>query len=420
MIDTPDRIERVGLMTTGFSLVLAGVIAALFAGPIGVIAALLLGIGVGLVAAGVRLRARDDLPGIPAALPAPTPDQPRVEDLLGAVDEPLLLVEGRMVVRANAAAVSVLGEHVVGEDVRLAVRHPAAAELLAGNDGGSVDVIGLGERDRHWTLVVHPLGSDTRLVRLSDRTGAHRTERMRVDFVANASHELRTPLASLIGFIETLEDANGPDDAAVRQRFLGIMAGEARRMQRLVDDLISLSRIEADKHRAPADAVPLAALARETADALRSGSGTRGRIELIVEDGLPPVAGDRAQLSQLLHNLVGNALKYGDPARPVRIGLSRDPGGMVRLAVIDEGEGIAPEHLPRLTERFYRADPGRSRAVGGTGLGLAIVKHIVERHRGRLDIASTLGFGTTVTVLLPTAAAGDVEPRRLGAVIARV
>ncbi len=172
-------------------------------------------------------------------------------------------------------------------------------------------------------------------------------------------------------------------------------------MQRLVDDLISLSRIEADKHRAPADAVSLGALARETADTLRGDRSGRSRVELQIEEGLPAIAGDRAQLSQLLHNLVGNALKYGDPARPVRVTVARGGPTMVRLAVIDEGEGIAPQHLPRLTERFYRVDAGRSRAVGGTGLGLAIVKHIVERHRGRLDIASTQGVGTTVTVLLP-------------------
>jgi two-component system phosphate regulon sensor histidine kinase PhoR len=255
-----------------------------------------------------------------------------------------------------------------------------------------------------------PLGPGTRLVRLSDRTAARAAERMRVDFVANASHELRTPLASLIGFIETLEDANGPSDSGVRLRFLGIMAGEARRMQRLVDDLISLSRIEADKHVAPQDAVALGALAREAAVALRGDRSQPSRIKIAIEEALPAVAGDRAQLSQLLHNLVSNALKYGDSARPVRVSVGRDGSGMIRLAVADEGEGIAPQHLPRLTERFYRADPGRSRAGGGTGLGLAIVKHIVEHHRGRLDIASTQGVGTTVTVLLPIADTAGSEP----------
>jgi two-component system phosphate regulon sensor histidine kinase PhoR len=388
-------------MIAGIAAVLAGAVAAFAAGPLALVGAFAIAIGAILIGRALRRGADGSPPDVAAAVSASAIAQPRVEDVLGALDDPMLLVEGRFVVRANAAAVATLGDHVVGEDIRLALRHPAAAELFSRDEAmeiGAVEVIGLGDRDRHWTLTVHPLGAATRLVQLRDRTASHTAERMRVDFVANASHELRTPLSSLIGFIETLEDANGSEDGPVRQRFLTIMAGEARRMQRLVDDLISLSRIEADKYRAPADAVPLGALARETADALRNGTG---RIELQIEDHLPAVAGDRAQLSQLLHNLVGNALKYGDTSRPVRIVIARDPGGMVRLSVADEGEGIPPEHLPRLTERFYRVDPGRSRAAGGTGLGLAIVKHIVERHRGRLDIASTLGFGTTVTVLLP-------------------
>lgn len=397
--------ERIGL--TGIAAVAAltcGLALAIAAGgdPVVLGAGALLGIAFTLLLRLAR-QWRDDEPEMPAATLQTASPEPRVEDLLGAVDDPLLLIEGRQVVRTNAAAIEVLGDHVVGEDVRLAIRHPAAAELLTreGATAGSVEVIGLGAPDRHWILSVQPLGAGTRLVRLSDRTATRATERIRVDFVANASHELRTPLASLIGFIETLEDANGPDDAAIRQRFLGIMAGEARRMQRLVDDLISLSRIEADKHRAPADAVSLGALARETADTLRGDRAGKSRIELDIQDGVPAVAGDRAQLSQLLHNLVGNALKYGDPSKPVRVTLARGGPTMIRLAVTDEGEGIPAQHLPRLTERFYRVDPGRSRAVGGTGLGLAIVKHIVERHRGRLDIASTQGVGTTVTVMLP-------------------
>jgi two-component system phosphate regulon sensor histidine kinase PhoR len=399
--------ERIGLIAImGALAVICGLALAIASAGDAVVllAGILAGVGLTLLLTAARRWSRGDLEPEeePAIQPVPAPT-PGVDDLLGALDEPLLLVEGRMVVRANAAAVAMLGEHMVGEDVRVAVRYPAATELLTreGNAAGSVEIIGIGHPDRHWTLSVQPLGPATRVVRLTDRTATRATERMRVDFVANASHELRTPLASLIGFIETLEDANGPDDAAVRERFLGIMAGEARRMQRLVDDLISLSRIEADKHRAPADAVSLVALAKETADTLRGDRSGRSRVELQIEEGLPPVAGDRAQLSQLLHNLVSNALKYGDPVRPVRVVVARGGPTMLRLAVIDEGEGIAPQHLPRLTERFYRVDAGRSRAVGGTGLGLAIVKHIVERHRGRLDIASTQGVGTTITVLLP-------------------
>ncbi|MBA2936126.1 ATPase [Sphingomonas sp. CGMCC 1.13654] len=399
--------ERIGIagvigvlaLACGLALALAAA-----AEPVTLTAGVLLGVGIALLMWVAQHWSREPEA---EAEPAPPPARPapKLEDLLGAVDDPLLLVEGRQVMRANAAAIRVLGEHVVGEDVRVAIRHPVAAELLAGESHleGSVELIGLGAADRHWLLSIQPLGQGAKLVRLSDRTATRASERIRVDFVANASHELRTPLASLIGFIETLEDANGPDEAPVRERFLKIMAGEARRMQRLVDDLISLSRIEADKHRTPADPIALGALARETADTLR-GERWRTRIELAVEDGLPPVTGDRAQLSQLLHNLVGNALKYGDPEKPVRVKVMRSGTTMIKLAVADEGEGIAAQHLPRLTERFYRVDAGRSRQAGGTGLGLAIVKHIVERHRGRLDITSTQGVGTTVTVLLPIAA----------------
>jgi two-component system phosphate regulon sensor histidine kinase PhoR len=223
---------------------------------------------------------------------------------------------------------------------------------------------------------------------------------MRVDFVANASHELRTPLATLLGFIETLEDAG--DDPAVRARFLKIMFGEAKRMQQLVDDLMSLSRIEAEKYSLPQAALPLGPLVDDVTSAVRSGMREGADRIIIAMEDTPPVFGDRAQLSQLLHNLIGNAIKYGREGAPVQISVKR-AGRMVRLTVADEGDGIAPEHLPRLTERFYRVDPGRSRALGGTGLGLAIVKHIVERHRGRLDIDSVVGTGTTVSVLLPAA-----------------
>jgi two-component system, OmpR family, phosphate regulon sensor histidine kinase PhoR len=239
-----------------------------------------------------------------------------------------------------------------------------------------------------------------RVVQLIDRTGAYAAEQMRIDFVANASHELRTPLASILGFIETLSDEAG-EDPAVRERFLKIMWNEARRMQRLVEDLISLSRIEAEKHRPPDTPIDLSELAALVRAEVAAADPVRGRdLQLATEADVPPVCGDRARLSQMMHNLAGNGLKYGRPGSPVTIGVRRD-GDMVRLWVADQGEGIAPEHIPRLTERFYRVDAGRSRSLGGTGLGLAIVKHIVERHRGRLEIASKQGVGTTVTVLFP-------------------
>jgi two-component system phosphate regulon sensor histidine kinase PhoR len=225
---------------------------------------------------------------------------------------------------------------------------------------------------------------------------------MRVDFVANASHELRTPLASILGYIETLGDEQAGADRTVRNRFLKIMFDEARRMQRLVQDLISLSRIEAEKYRLPDQPVDLAALIGEVRDELQDAQHVRtNEIALDIEPGIAPVVGDRAQLSQVLHNLIGNAMKYGRPGTPVKVALHEGGSGIIRLSVADEGDGISAEHIPRLTERFYRVDAGRSRAAGGTGLGLAIVKHVVERHRGRLDIASTVGKGTTVSILLP-------------------
>lgn len=322
---------------------------------------------------------------------------------IDAVDDPLLVVTAGHVDCANGAALALLGNHIVDADVRLAIRHPAAAERLfgAGDDGEPVNLIGLGSRDQSWEMRVRTMDEDRRLLHLVDRTGNRATERMRVDFVANASHELRTPLASLLGFIETLRDEAG-EDAAVRERFLKVMNDEARRMQRLINDLISLSRIEAEKYRAPAQAVDLGSLAVDVSRELAATNTTRGADLTIDADACDPVIGDRAQLSQLLHNVVGNAMKYGRAGTPVAIRL-RPQGHMIELAVRDHGEGVSSEHLPRLTERFYRVDSGRSRALGGTGLGLAIVKHIVERHRGRLDIASIPGDGTTVTILLPVA-----------------
>jgi len=327
------------------------------------------------------------------------------QTIIDAIGEPvLLIIDGRVRI-ANPAARTLLGAHIIGEDVRLAIRHPAAAERLGtGAPDGSTELVGVGGRDQRVQMQVTTIGPGRRLIHLIDRTTSYAAERARVDFVANSSHELRTPLAAIIGFIETLDDEKAGADAEVRNRFLSVMMKEARRMQRLIDDLISLSRIEAEKYRLPETPVALGRLIEEVAADLRdTDSGARAALRLELAEDLPNVSGDPAQLSQVLHNLVGNALKYGKRGTPVTIALRRDGDTLIRLSVTDEGDGIAAEHLPRLTERFYRVDPGRSRAQGGTGLGLAIVKHIVERHRGRLDIASTTGVGTTVSILLPPA-----------------
>ncbi|QKS00167.1 ATPase [Sphingomonas sp. CL5.1] len=341
-----------------------------------------------------------------AAVPGPA-----IEVAIDAILEPVLLLEGTRVALANRAARTLFGEHVAGEDVRTAIRHPAAATHLSQPRDGEpppIELVGLGGLNQRWEMRANAIGGNRRLIHLLDRTDAHAAEKMRVDFVANASHELRTPLASILGYVETLADEAG-DDAEIRTRFLRIVFDEAQRMDRLVGDLMSLSRIEADKFRQPPDSIDLARLIRETATALAGAHDGRGHdISLHVTPGLPVVTGDAVQLSQLLHNLIGNAMKYGRPGTPIRVEAAPAAGNMVRLVVADQGEGIPPEHLPRLTERFYRVDAGRSRSLGGTGLGLAIVKHIVERHRGRLDIASTVGEGTRVTVMLRAADAAVI------------
>lgn len=332
----------------------------------------------------------------PSAPPSDLPPDAVVE----AIAEPVLVLRGGRVALANAPARKLLGDHILGEDARVAIRHPGAAEHLSAGAAEPVDLVGIGTLDQRWQMHTAAIGEDARLVQLVDRTGQHAAEKMRVDFVANASHELRTPLASILGYVETLADEAG-DDPGIRKRFLGIVFDEARRMERLVEDLMSLSRIEAEKFRELRAAVDIGALAQEVCDTLATTHGDRGAdIRLDVGEAVPQVTGDPVQLSQLLHNLIGNAMKYGRADTPVEVSLWPQAQNVV-LRVVDHGDGIPPEHLPRLTERFYRVDPGRSRSVGGTGLGLAIVKHIVERHRGRLDIASAVGVGTRVTVTLP-------------------
>jgi two-component system phosphate regulon sensor histidine kinase PhoR len=239
---------------------------------------------------------------------------------------------------------------------------------------------------------------------LTDQTARDAVERMRSDFVANASHELRTPLAAILGFVETLSDPDAGNDPALRTRFLSVIDKEARRMLRLVEDLLSISRIEARKAELPAETHDLGRLVRDALAEIAAGGDARAQ-DIAVEggDGVQ-VRADPAQMSQLVHNIVGNAMKYGHPGTPVSVRIVPTGPQMVELSVSDCGDGIPAEALPRLTERFFRVDSARSRTLGGTGLGLAIVKHVVERHRGRLDIDSIEGQGTTVRVRLPIAA----------------
>ena len=321
------------------------------------------------------------------------------------------MLRGSFVEAANAPARQLFGERVVGSDIRLTGRHPTLLDaldmVLAGAPAQERELGGLGAAgNRAFRLRVVADGAEggqTRaLVLLDDVTDSKATERMRVDFVANASHELRTPLATLTGFIETLQGPAAEDEPA-RQRFLAIMAQEADRMRRLIDDLMSLSRIELDKFVRPTQSLDLKGIVAEVGRTLAMRLETDQR-RLIVDEAadLPRVIADRDQVLQVLHNLISNALKYGRSGTPIRVSVVPVEGAL-RLTVTDEGDGIAPEHLPRLTERFYRVDSQRSRTLGGTGLGLAIVKHIVERHRGRLEIDSKLGEGTSVSFTLPLA-----------------
>jgi two-component system phosphate regulon sensor histidine kinase PhoR len=343
------------------------------------------------------------------------------EAVIDAVPDPLILLDDRRrVVHANAQAVSLLGAVEGSRDLAAMLRNPAvlaaADAVLRGEATRLVDFTlsapierqlqaRFARIDRRWLD-----DSVVAVLTLHDITQLKRAEQMRADFIANASHELRTPLTTLTGFIETLR---GParEDVEARERFLAIMHEQAARMIRLVEDLLSLSRIELNEHVMPQGRVALGPLLRHLADTLELRAGEHGMcIRLDLPQDLPEVLGDRDELAQVFQNLVDNGIKYGRAGSDITVvaatgarpSYSGDGGGsaFVSVAVRDCGDGIAREHLPRLTERFYRVDTARSREMGGTGLGLAIVKHILNRHRGFLDIQSAPGRGSVFTVFL--------------------
>jgi two-component system, OmpR family, phosphate regulon sensor histidine kinase PhoR len=341
--------------------------------------------------------------------------------VLAGLPDPIVLVDrNRRVLRLNPAAEALLGHDLAGRELALGLRNP---DLLAAVDavlrGGAEEAVEFaipGKVEHTMAAQVLRLPAAAAdgaqaVVALHDLSAVKQSERMRADFVANVSHELRTPLTSLIGFVETLR---GParEDTEARERFLKIMEEQARRMSRLVDDLLSLSRIELQEHTAPSGRCDVAQILRSVAAGLELAASQHGmRIEIAAEP-LPPAIGDRDELTQVFQNLLDNAVKYGEDNTVVRVAarpLARGGAGERRLgrpglkvSVFNEGEGIAREHIPRLTERFYRVDSRRSRRLGGTGLGLAIVKHIVNRHRGALDIESRPDEGATFSVYLPT------------------
>jgi two-component system, OmpR family, phosphate regulon sensor histidine kinase PhoR len=346
-----------------------------------------------------------------AELAAPEQTSTRSDDvdlLVAALPDPVLILDrDGMVIKTNTHAEAMLETRLRGLHISQAIRAPAVLEAvsLALTDRVSqqVDYEVRGVIARHFEVFISPMGQGhgpALLLMLKDLTREQQIERMRADFVANASHELRTPLASLSGFIETLQGAARSDEKS-RDTFLNLMRGQAERMKRLIDDLLSLSRIEMNAHQRPSAKIDLADIARHVCDSLRP-MAQEDNIELNVKLAEPlMVNGERDELVQVMVNLVENAIKYSNPNSPVEIEGAR-LGDKVSLSVIDHGRGIAEEHIPRLTERFYRINVQESRSRGGTGLGLAIVKHILMRHRGRLVVSSVVGQGSRFTVQLPS------------------
>jgi two-component system phosphate regulon sensor histidine kinase PhoR len=352
---------------------------------------------------------------------------PVVEAVLAGMPDPVVALDRNGdVVALNARASAIAPALRRGEPVSLALRVPEVLDSIRRAVAtGSSQRVEFFERvpvDRWYEAIVTPIAlagaspPGLVLVAFHDLTPLRRVEEMRADFIANASHELRTPLAALSGFIETLR-GSAREDPVARERFLVIMQAQANRMARLIDDLLSLSRIELNAHLRPDKQVDLLVIMRQVADSLQTLARDRG-VEISVKSTADrlTVLGDRDELMRVFENLIENALKYAASGKKVDIMLStEEPARNARealVAVRDYGPGIAPEHLPRLTERFYRVDVSESRAQGGTGLGLALVKHILNRHGGRLTIASVPGKGATFTAHLPLAAAETIENPR--------
>ncbi len=341
------------------------------------------------------------------------------ELLLKRVPDPLIIVDsGGTIVSSNDAAFSVVEGQPLGRALATVLRQPELLEavdlLLAGRKepiNVEFEITGATRRQflAHLTRVDLPTAPVV-LIAMQELTALKRAERMRADFVANASHELRTPLATLVGFIETLQ---GPakDDMEAHERFLGIMHEQGQRMTRLIRDLLSLSRIELHEHTRPSGVVDLRKVADSVAGMLEPLAVAKQMPIVVQGPGTEvEVLGDQDELTQVVQNLVDNAIKYGAAGTPVTV-VVKPEGGMVGLSVHNHGEGIAREHLPRLTERFYRVDSARSRVLGGTGLGLAIVKHIVNRHRGAFSIESQERQGATFRITIPAAPAASRPAR---------
>ena len=357
--------------------------------------------------------------------------------VLERLPDPVMVVAGRVrgeagdlrIAFANAAARELFRLRGEGAPLVSAIRHPKVIEAVEASlfdqAEGEAAYDAVGAQDRHWLALTRPLDEGRALLILRDQTDVRRSERLRADFLANASHELRTPLASLAGFIETLK-GHAREDPKARDKFLDIMAAQAERMSRLVADLLSLSRIELNEHIAPSGRVDLARAASDVVDAVSVLSADRA-VRVVLQDRTTsaPVHGDRDEIVQVLQNLIENAVKYTPAGGTVSVEMvSGAPGEIVAsrleegarqslltpddgvgrylgVRVADQGPGIARQHLPRLSERFYRAPGQKSGEKAGTGLGLAIVKHIMNRHGGGLAVESAEGQGAAFTVYFP-------------------
>ena len=340
-------------------------------------------------------------------------------EIVSAIPMPALLVDQtERIIAANSDAKTLLSQNIVGRHFATILRQPQVIEAIEqslrskgpaktrhlANDGAQDTTF---EVECRYMNGVGAVAGGAVLATFQDITDVEQASQMRRDFVANVSHELRTPLTALMGFIETLR---GParDDEAARERFLQIMTDEANRMNRLVGDLLSLNRVESEERVRPKEQLELTGLLQSTLNSLRPLAEDAAVVmTMSAPEGPVSLTGDSDQLRQVFTNLIENAIKYGGSGGSVEVTVvssDRDTatrGPAVRVQIVDKGPGIDAVHLPRLTERFYRADSHRSRELGGTGLGLAIVKHIINRHRGRLRVESDLGKGTTFTVILP-------------------
>jgi two-component system, OmpR family, phosphate regulon sensor histidine kinase PhoR len=345
----------------------------------------------------------------------------QIEMLLGGIPVPILLIGAdQRIAATNDLARGLFGQLIQGRHHATVLRHPVMLEaidrvLRLGQASDARLNLMQGASELHFRLSASAVPDATypsaaaALISLEDMTASEQAEQIRRDFVANVSHELRTPLTALLGFIETLQGAARQDPAA-QARFLSIMAQEAGRMNRLVSDLLSLSRVEAEERMRPTERVDVVALVQSSILALRALAQGQG-VELTLSGDAGPVMvqADPDQIHQVMQNLIENAVKYGGPDKVVSLHLRQEPRDpsllrpCVVIEVTDQGDGIEAEHLPRLTERFYRVDSHRSREKGGTGLGLAIVKHILARHRGRLRIESEPGKGSRFSIILPIA-----------------